>query len=224
MSLIFPDQPCAFALAGLPGCGKSTAAEFIEDEIQSRGEEAVATEVSDYVRARFEAEHDGEVNDNELGDWAAGVKAQNGPDHFVREMAEAHVESGKHTVISGVRSPAEADAVRDVFGPRNTAVIAVWTLPDLRFRRKYGATPSTEHDEWETFQERNERELHEWNCLDMFTGEADFIVPNNGEMERFEMALESIVREYVGDGSLAAHLYSGSPLPSEDPEVVAQYL
>lgn len=205
-----------FVFIGLPGAGKSTAAEMVAD---LHDEQMTTFEVSDFVRTQFEAEHDDsdEVNDNELGAWAAEKKAEHGNDYFVREMAETiRAPNCPHVAISGVRSPAEAEAVRDVFSESTVRTVGIWTLPDIRFKRKYGEKPSTQHPEWETFAERNDRELHEWGAIEFFTGLADHIVPNNGSKGGFEMRLLRLLTD--GED------YTTSPFPSDDAKRVAQYL
>ena len=219
----------AFVLAGLPGCGKSTAAHIIETELENNYEAATATEVSDYVRTKFEAAHDdGDVNDNGLGRWAAEQKQENGDGFFVRQMVQHWLsDEAPHVIISGVRSPEEAEAVRDGFGDENTTVIAVWTLPDIRFERKYGDVPSEDHSEWETFQERNEREIHEWDCLDFFVDADlyDYIVTNNQTVTALEIELNAIVNiEVFGFDMPDEWNDDYYPFPKRDPEVVAQYL
>lgn len=221
-----PETRKAFVLAGLPGCGKSTAADIIEAELQHHDEAATATEVSDFVRTHCEA-RGWSGDDNELGRVAADIKDEEGQGFFVRRMAEQWHDADKHVIISGLRSPEEAAAVRDVYGEDQTVVIAIWTLPDLRFERKYGETPSEEHPKWEEFHERNERETHEWGCLDYFAdmSVSDYIVQNNGDLEQLEGKLNALVREEVGDGSLMANLMQETPFPEGlDREHVAQYL
>lgn len=221
----------AFVLAGLPGSGKSTVAGIIAGEAEDYGLDAVHTEVSDFCRTAYETDtFDAIEDDNELGRWTAEVKQERGQGYFVRQMAEMHVESDNGvTVISGARSPEEAEAARDVFGAENTVVIAIWTLPDLRFERKYGDVPSEEHPKWDEFCERNERETHEWGCVHFFTDPTlrDYIVPNNGELHHVEDITVSIVREELGDGTPTASVYAASPFPGTiryDPKKVAQYL
>lgn len=224
-SEVVRDNHC-FALAGLPGCGKSTAADIIVDELKANYEYATHTEVSDYVRAKFQAQSDDTVNDNELGRWAADKKAEHGNGYFLRGMVQHWThERSPHVAISGLRSPAEAEAVRDGFG-EDCTVIAIWTLPDIRFERKYGEVPSEEHEEWDTFVERNERETFDWGCVEYFTsdGVSDYVVPNNGTVEELDAAIRAIVREEALDGSKRASLYQEPPFPHDDQERVAQYL
>lgn len=219
----------AFVLAGPVGCGKSTAAEHIVTELtEGRDEDATSTEVSDFVRALFNAEHSDEVDDNELGRWAADKKDAHGNGYFVRAMAELwRDDSNPHVVISGVRSPEEATAVRDVFGSANTTVISIWTLPDVRFERRYGEIPSEEHPEWETFQERNEREIHEWNCLDFYVDENlyDYILTNNGTAAALRIDVAAIIdHDVFGDEMPVEWNDDYYPFPERDRDVVAQYV
>ena len=205
-----------FVLVGLAGAGKSTVADIIEEE---KDERVVSFEVSDFVRMKFEDAHDDEVDDNELGAWAADRKDEERQDYFVREMAKTiKSPSTPHVVISGVRSPEEAVAVEDVFGHCTT--VGVWTLPDIRFTRKYGGKPSVEHDEWETFTDRNERELWQWGAVEFFSRdsvhEADYIIPNHGDLDA--------LREHVQKFLRGAGQYDTNPFPHDNFEKVAQYL
>jgi len=205
-----------FVLVGLAGAGKSTVADIIEEEFEER---VVSFEVSDFVRTKFEESQDGDVNDNELGAWAADRKDEEGQDYFVREMAETiKSPSTPHVVISGVRSPEEAVAVEDVFGSATT--VGIWTLPDIRFTRKYGGKPSVEHDEWDTFTDRNERELWDWGAVEFFSRdslhEADYIIPNHDDLDALREHVQKFLR---GDGQ-----YDTNPFPHSDFEKVAQYL
>jgi len=200
------------AFAGLAGSGKSTAAEIVTEYIEKANhEKATSTEVSDFVRTQYEAEHDDNINDNDLGAWAA----KQGDGYFVRQMAEAWDSRDRpHVVISGLRSPEEASALRDVFGDEHVTVVAVWTLPDVRFERKYGDAPSEDHADYDTFVERNERETYGWDCVEYFLrdGPADYIVPNNAS----EQLLAGRVKH------IASHEVLGSDI--EDRAMVGQYL
>jgi dephospho-CoA kinase len=219
------DTTYTFGIAGLPGAGKSVAAQYLTESVLDG--EATATEMSDFVRTKFEAEHgrgsatrgdsgpnrgsaprDDEVNDNELGVWAAEQKAEFGQGHFARQLAETWQDPDRpHTVISGLRSPEEATALRDAFGETSTVILAIWTLPGLRFKRKYGADPRVDHPDWATFIDRRDRELYEWNCLDYFTGNvADFIVPNNDNVTQFVAKLQDIYAQVQGADDRAIDL------------------
>lgn len=218
-----------FVLVGLPGAGKSTAAEHITEYTERQyHEECRHFEVSDFVRALYKDSHEGDVNDNDLGAWAAEWKAEEGNDFFVREMARTiHSPLMPHVTISGVRSPAEAEAVRDVFGEDSVTVVSIWTLPDERFKRKYGPNTSWESAEFETFCERNERELHEWGAIEFFLpdGEQDYIIANNGLEAALNTDVEALVDGRIGDGFPPAWDGDYYPFPEDlDAEHIASYL
>jgi dephospho-CoA kinase len=222
-----PRSGHVFAIAGLPGCGKSTVADIITEELDHHGHRAMSTEVSDFVRAEFESQSPAHVTDNELGRWAAEQKDKHGNGYFLREMSQTlDAEHHPHTAISGLRSPEEAAAVRDVFGEGSVTVIAVWTLPDIRFKRKYGDRPSVDHPEWWTFMERHERETHEWGCVEFFMddGPSDYVIPNNGTLEQLDGKVQAVVRNDVIGESVLAREFRTAPFPNDTTKRAAQYL
>lgn len=220
-----PSQQHAFGIAGLPGSGKSTAAEIIASECMHNFERAYVHEVSDFVREYFN-ESGWSGDDNELGRIAAKKKERRGNDFFVRQMALSYYARPYHPVISGLRSPEEAEAIRDVYGDENTTIIAIWTMPDIRFERKYGEPLRSDHPKLDEFQERNEREIWDWRCIDFFMegGSSDIILSNNTLVADLEDKLSSLVTDAL---SLRDGYYKrpvSETFPSDDPEAVAQYL
>jgi dephospho-CoA kinase len=197
-------------LAGPLGCGKSTAAMALRNVLDmSQDIDADIMEVSDFVRTEYEHVMGDTVNDNRLGEWAAEQKVENGAGCFVERMVE---QSEGVTIISGIRSPAEAEAVYEA--ERDSAVAAVWSLPHLRFERKYDAEYSD--PEFRTFMERSNRELHEWGCKHFYThGSAmsDYVVPNNDTMDDLRAHCFNIVQHQVlGDDWLVKDI-TESPFP-----------
>jgi len=204
-----------FGLAGPLGCGKTTAAVRIEETIESITESsAVTTEMADFVRARYEETNTGTVDDNALGAWAAEQKAEYGDGYFARELAETWDDPERPSlVVSGLRSPAEASELRDVFGVSNVTIVALWTLPDLRFYRKYGKAPRIGDTDCETFHERNVRELVDWGCQDFYTGYlSDYIIPNNDGVGTLKTRVRNVVSQECGHGHVLAEKFE-PPLP-----------
>lgn len=204
-----------FALIGPTGCGKSTAAEYIED---AHDETVTTFEMSDYVRTLYEEQQVGDVNDNELGAWAAAQKATYGDGYFARKLAKTvNNPNAPHIIISGVRSPEEARAIKDVFG--HVTSVAIWTLPDIRFKRKYGAEPSESHPKWNEFTERNEREIWTWGCVEFYAAEsmyeADHIIPNSDTLDSLQRRIQSMVQH---------GLWNQNPFVEDKIEAVAPYL
>jgi len=208
-----------FILIGPYGSGKSTVADMIAEEHDER----VSTfEMSDFVRTKFSEMFDGAgCDDNELGEWAANEKAVKGQDYFAREMAKTiKAPHTPHVAISGVRSPEEAVAIRDVFDAAHVSTIAVWTLPDLRFSRKYGSDKMSDPETVEEFQERNERELWEWGAVEFYARDschgADYILPNHDSLNDLRNNVDRLLN---GVGQ-----FDVNPFPHDDFERVAQYL
>lgn len=204
---------------GLPGAGKSKGCEIAE-EIIGDDETVSSHEISDYVKYEYAAITDdvaSEVDDNELGRWADDMKTMKGMGHFAEGLAHqlrSPIPEASNINVAGVRSPAEADAFRDVFD--DVTIISVWTLPDIRYDRL--ADREGEYTT-EEFSERKKRELWDWDCIEFFTNENyyDYIIPNNHTKEAFRSSLELALR-----GTKA---YTDEPFPvGLDQEQVGQYL
>jgi hypothetical protein len=224
---ITPEERHAFVFVGLPGAGKSVAKEYAEHALKSNYEWAVTEEVSSFVRSEFERETaHSPLNDNALGRWAADMKDEHGNGYFVEEMARDHAAHGHHVCISGVRSPAEAEALDDHL--ENVTVIGIWTMPHTRFERKYGDPPTAEHPKYDEFIERKERELWDWGCVEFFDREsdsaADYVIPNNAEITEFEDNVRDVVLGVIEDEAKGKE-FTHFPFPEGlNQEQIAQYL
>lgn len=213
---------------GLPGCGKTTACKMVRDA--EHGKSVTSHEVSAFVRREYEKEVGGrDVGDNDLGEWAATKKTEEGNGYFVREMAEELAEPfpvSDIINIAGVRSPAEADAIRGIFtdsaedesstvkrsshsATAEVRIITIWTLPDIRLQRLKDREGEYTVEE---FNERKERELWDWGCIEFFTNEDyyDHIIPNNWDERGLRTAVEIVI-----DGHDA---YDHEPWPDLSPE------
>lgn len=197
----------AWLLAGPLGSGKSYAANLVCEALERRGVMPHVEEFSNYVRYRYEnATNDSEVDDNGLGEWAAIQRDQHGRDHFAHGLAselDGPVPASTHVIVAGVRSPTTPPVFEEYFD--DVVTIAMWALPHIRFTR-------VDEDE-EAFDERNEREMQEWECKDFYLDEDayDYIIPNNFNDEE---ALRANVRRVVYaeyDGSRDADVFEQAP-------------
>ncbi len=208
-----------FLFIGLPGTGKTYAAEVAAETL-----DGTSHEFSDYVRYAYEAETGGETDDNSLGEWAAQKKAEEGADHFARglctSLSQGGIPRSKNMCVAGVRSPEEAEAFRERF--TNVTAVSIWTLPDIRYDR----LEEREGDySYTTFHERKQRELWEWNCIKFFTDDDyyDYIIPNNFEKDLFENKVNSVCN-FVADG-FEYEPYTEDPFPDGlSSQHIAQYL
>jgi len=210
------DYNRVYLLAGPVGSGKSTVGRIIEKEYNGS---TAHFEMSDFVRnAYYAAKGGSSISDNGLGEWAAEQK-DGDLGYFGQRLARTLDTDSKAPdciIVSGIRSPEEVVPFRTHFD--NVTTLAVWTLPDIRFERKYGEMPSDTHEMWEPFMERNERELDEWGCQYFYNNasisRADQIVPNNGGKEK----LRRTVRRVLAGDDLPY------PFPHADAKRVRQYL
>lgn len=205
-----------FIIIGLTGAGKSTAAEMVAEE---HDEYVVCFDLSDYSWTQFERA----TNRTQMssGEWVTKMKFEKGNDYFARNLAETvKAPHAPHIVISGVRSPEEAVAIKGVFSDSRVSTIALWTLPDLRFKRTYGEPVSAEHEMWDVFHERNERELWELGAVEFFSNdsihEADYILSNHDGLHQLCSRIQEML---MGRGN-----WDHNPFPADDFEKVAKYL
>lgn len=207
------DDSYAWLLAGPLGCGKSLAAKHLQYALDSRGEFTGVVEFSDYVRYLYEQEGpggEGSDDDNQLGVWAAEVRKDKGIDYFAERLASevgGPQPQARHVIITGVRSPTTPPVFDEHFDVVNTIVL--WAFPELRFRRVHEERGTDR----ETFEERNEREMEEWDCREFFIDPAnyDYVVPNNyDDEELLAMAITRIGLD-VYNGDRDASIYEHAP-------------
>lgn len=102
----------AILLAGLPNCGKTTAAEIAAGEW---ADESIS--VGDEVRSRAAAEIEGEPSGEQIGDWLWEQYRQYGRSIFPRWMISQlkRQDVSKRTVVDGVRAPETYDVLETYF-------------------------------------------------------------------------------------------------------------
>lgn len=219
------DTP-VYAFAGPLGTGKTLAMSIVDEEYDN----AFTDEMSNFVRHEYDRQNDDETDDNGLGAWAAEEKDEHGDGCFAdgwANMVYSDIRATEETgqgqewdavAISGLRSPAELDALNKYFS--DVTCITIWTMRDMRYERTVARDDDMDHD---TFYERNKRELVEWDCLTYYTDEDyyDYIVPNNhSDIEKFERDIRLCV-----NGNKIADSFRSTPFPSGLPkENVLQYV
>ena len=112
---------------------------------------------------------------------ANALRAQHTPYYIVAELYKRAVQNGKDAVIESIRTPGEVEFLRQ---QENFILIAVDADPHLRYERIRQRNSETDHIDFETFVENENREMSATDpnkqnlqkCIQM----ADIKLINNG--------------------------------------------
>ncbi len=99
-------------------------------------------------------------------------------------------------VVDGVRSLYEADAFKNHF-PK-FKLLAIHASPETRFKRLFKRKRSDDSAKWETFLERDWRELRVG--LGSAIASADVMIVNEGKKETFGQEVQEFLEEMVKNG------------------------
>lgn len=171
---------------GLPGAGKTTAIEAIEDlgKIVTMG---------DVIRREL-INRDIELTDDNLGIIAKELRNKGG-DEIIAEKCLELIDTccqSENVFIDGIRSKAEVD----VFKRRGKfPVIAVETSLNLRHKRIADRARSDDSNEVSEIKERDLREIG--FGLNEVIKDADFHIYNEGNVEELKMQTRKIVLEIL---------------------------
>ena len=138
-------------LVGMPGSGKS----LIVEVAQKRGY-AVVT-MGDVIRE--ETLKSGlELNPANVGKVMLDLRKMNGEGVVAQKcIPKIELQKSKKVLVDGLRSLHEADVFRNHFQQFN--LIAVHASPETRFIRLLRRGRSDDPKNWETFHDRDQREL-----------------------------------------------------------------
>ncbi len=176
-------------IAGMPGSGKSVAAEVgrtlgfsiivmgdvVREETASRGLPLTPENMGHVMLAMREAE-------------GPAVVAK-------RSIAKVREGMGGHIIIEGVRSLAEVDEFRTHFSPFQ--LIAIHASPTTRFRRIFQRGRGDDAIDRQAFAARDEREL--WVGLGSVIAMADHVIVNEGPMTQFKNQVRTLLEAYLCD-------------------------
>lgn len=164
-----PTQPVAICYAGLPGAGKSTAAEIGQDLLGGS-----MFNMGRAVRFAFKADYGENGESQSLGRYASYRRDADGPGWVAQEMVDDWTGKGIQGEtfevpfhVDGLRSPAELDVFDHYFG----SVYLVYVhapistrLRRLRERQRDGEETFTMRD----LEDRDLREI-EWGAWELRT-------------------------------------------------------
>ena len=176
-------------ITGMPGAGKNTIREIVREF----GFPIVV--MGDEVRA--EAKHRNlDPTPENLGRIMLQIRDEEGPGVLARRcIPKVKASNSIIVVIDGIRSPHEVREFKEEFP--NFKIIAIHASPRTRFKRLLDRGRSDDPKDWETFLERDRRELRVG--LGEVIATADYMVINEGTKDQLKHELYNVLRSAIED-------------------------
>ena len=176
-------------VAGMPGAGKTEAVRFAEQN--GCGVIVMGDEVRQEAKKRGLA-----PTPENLGRLMLELREKEGPAVIARRCIPKIMALPKRVVVvDGVRSLAEVREFRKHFP--SFKIIAVHASPEVRFQRLFSRRRSDDPEKWESFIERDLRELEVG--LGDIIAVADYMIVNEGGKEELKDAVNRILRHVMED-------------------------
>ncbi|HDM26959.1 MAG TPA: flagellar hook-basal body complex protein FliE [Candidatus Bathyarchaeota archaeon] len=173
-------------VVGLPGSGKTTFARTAEE----LGFQVVI--MGDVIRG--EAKRRGlEPTSENLGRLMMELRRAEGEAVVAKRCIPQIEKAEGPVVVDGIRSLAEVDEFRKHYP--NFKLVAVFSSPETRFHRLYKRGRSDAPQDWNTFVERDLRELSVGVGSAMAL--ADHMLVNEGTLEDFRRETKRLLRELM---------------------------
>ena len=174
-------------ISGMPGAGKS----ILADEFRSAGFPVIV--MGDVIRN--EARRRGlEPDPENTKKVMLELRKQDGMGAIAKRCVE-HLkdENSPLVVIEGCRSIAEIDVFDDY--AETLRIISVHSSPNVRFERLKNRGRDDAPPKWETFRERDMRELSVG--LGGVIALSDMMIVNEGTLDEFQKMIQSVVKRFV---------------------------
>jgi len=172
------------AISGMPGAGKGVAAEAAK----RLGLEVLA--LGDVIRE--ETERRGlEPTPENVGSVMLQVRRDEGPTVVVKRLVPKIETSKSPTlVVEGIRSE---DEVRELRGRYEVITVGIHASPRTRFQRLLARGRSDDPKTWDTFYERDSRELNVGLCRVLAL--ADMLLLNEGTIDELQSSFDAAMRK-----------------------------
>jgi len=131
------------------------------------------------------------VNRDSMVKVANALRAKHSPAFIIEELFKEAKKEGRNAVIESIRTPGEAEFLKK---QGNFLLIAVDADPKTRFERIKKRASETDHIDFATFLENENREMNTSDpnnqnlkrCIEM----ADVVIENNGSVEELVEQVE----------------------------------
>ncbi|MFQ5758137.1 MAG: AAA family ATPase [Candidatus Bathyarchaeia archaeon] len=177
-------------VAGMPGAGKATIRRMVEE----MGHSVVV--MGDEIRE--EARRRGlKPTPENLGMVMLKLREEKGP-AVVAERCVPKIEKAraKVVIVDGIRSLHEAEEFKRHFP--NFFLIAIHTSPETRFKRLFRRRRSDDPKNWNTFIERDSRELGVG--LGSVIATADHMIVNEGTKSQLKREVREVLEDVIKGG------------------------
>jgi len=174
-------------IAGMPGAGKDT----VRKTVQKLGFPVIV--MGDEVRS--EAKRKGlKITPENLGKLMLQMRKENGPAAVAKRcIPKIKAIESPVIFIDGIRSLHEVEEFKKKF--LNVKVLAIHASPKTRFKRLLKRGRRDDPKDWESFVERDRRELKVG--LGEVIATADYMVINEGTKKNLEKNLTVFLRKEV---------------------------
>jgi dephospho-CoA kinase len=177
-------------IAGMPGAGKGACRRVI----QRMGYPVVI--MGDEVREEVKRRKLAPTPEN-LGKVMLQLREVEGPAAIAKRcIPKLKNAKGEVVVVDGVRSLHEIEEFKKHF-PHFT-LIALHSSPKIRYQRLFRRRRSDDPKSWETFMQRDLRELSVG--LGAVIATADHMIVNEGTLAQLKKEIQGVLKEVLGDG------------------------
>lgn len=176
-------------LAGMPGSGKGAFRRFV----QKLGYPVVimGNEVRNEVKRRKL-----EPTSKNLGKVMLQLRQTEGAAVVAKRCIPKLQNAKERTiVVDGIRSLDEVEEFKKHFP--NFALIALHTSPKTRYHRLTRRRRSDDPESWETFMQRDLREIGVG--LGAVIATADYMIVNEGTLTQLKNKIQQVLKEAIGD-------------------------
>lgn len=174
-------------IAGMPGSGKNTV-----HEVAKRYGLPVFV-MGDEVRVEA-AKRGLEPTPENLGRLMLKLREEEGPEALAKRLVPKIMASKSPVIIvDGIRSMDEVREFRKFFP--DFKLLAVHASPETRFKRLLKRKRSDDPKSWESFLERDDREVRVG--LGEVIAKADFLVVNEGTLDQYMGELDRLFRKWL---------------------------
>jgi len=176
-------------LAGMPGAGKGV----FRKVVQNLGHSVVT--MGDVVRAEVKRRNLKPTPEN-MGKVMLNLRELDGPAAIAKQCVPTlKQKNGKIVVIDGIRSLVEVEEFKKHFS--EFVLVAVHSSPKTRYKRLVNRKRSDDPPNWDTFIERDLRELG--IGMGSVISVADYMIINEGSIKQLKNKITQLIGRVLKD-------------------------